>query len=62
MQDKLRNQVKIMKALYGDIYTYQDIADYLDIKINSFYNWLNGYYELGESKEAKLKELLICIF
>lgn len=38
MQEKLREQVKIIKALYGDIYRYKDIAEYLEININSFYN------------------------
>lgn len=58
MQKKLRDQVKIVKALYGDIFTYKDLADYLNININSFYNWLNGYYNLGKEKEEKLQVLI----
>lgn len=58
MQKKLRDQVKIVKALYGDIFTYKDFADYLNININSFYNWLNGYYNLGKEKEEKLQVLI----
>lgn len=55
MQDNLRMQIKIIKAIYGDLYTYKDIANYLEININSFYNWLSASYNLGESKENKLK-------
>ena len=58
MQEILRNNVKIVKALYGDIYSYKDIADFLGITINSFYNWLGGYYCLGTTKEKKLKEFV----
>lgn len=58
MQENLRDQVKIVKALYNDIYTYKDLADYLNININSFYNWLNGYYNLGKEKEEKLQVLI----
>lgn len=58
MQEKLREQVKIVKAMYGDIYRYIDIADFLEMNINSFYNWLSGYYELGRKKEKQLQDLL----
>lgn len=58
MQEKLREQVKILKATNGDIYKYKDIAEMLDMNINSFYNWLNGYYNLGTDKERKLQDFL----
>lgn len=58
MQKKLRDQVKIVKALYGDIFPYKELADYLNININSFYNWINGYYNLGKEKEEKLQTLI----
>lgn len=38
MQEILRKQVKVVKALYGEDFTYKDIAKMLDININSFYN------------------------
>ena len=57
-QDRLRKQVRLVKAEYDDIY-YKDFAEYLDINIHSFYNWLNGYYELSANKETKLKEVII---
>lgn len=40
MQDNLRKEVKLLKALQSISYT--EIADYLEIKKNSFYNWLKG--------------------
>lgn len=57
-QNTLRKQVRLVKAEYDDIY-YKDFAEYLDINIHSFYNWLNGYYELSANKETKLKEVII---
>lgn len=58
MQENLREQIKIIKALYGDIYTYKDIAKMLNININSFYNWLNGKYNLGSNKVKLLNEFI----
>lgn len=58
MQEKLREQIKIIKAMYGDEYKYIDFAEYLEMNINSFYNWLNGYYNLGAEREQKLKDIV----
>lgn len=58
MQEKLREQVKIMKAINGDIITYKEVAEYLEISINGFYNWLNGAYNLSYNKQKKLEELV----
>lgn len=55
MQEILRERVKIVKALYGDIYRYIDIAEMLEMNINSFYNWLNGAYDLGSEKQKQLE-------
>lgn len=56
MQNELRKKVKVLKALQN--ITYQEIADYLEIHKNSFYNWLNGYYNLSIQKEQRLIEIL----
>ena len=58
MQEILRKQVKVIKALYGEDFTYKDIAEMLEININSFYNWLNNYYELGREKEKQLQQFV----
>lgn len=56
MQDKLRNEVKILKALQN--ITYTEIAEHLEINRNSFYNWLKGYYNLSFEKEKRLQEII----
>ena len=56
MQDNLRKQVKMLKAFQN--ITYTEIAEHLEINRNSFYNWLNGYYNLSTEKEQRLIEIL----
>lgn len=57
-QDILREKTKIAKATNDDIF-YKDFAEYLDMNINSFYNWLNGAYDLSETKARKLEDIVI---
>lgn len=52
----LRKQVKELKV-YQDI-NYKEIAEYLEIQRNSFYNWLKGYYNLSDDKQQQLKEII----
>ena len=56
MQENLRKQVKIIKALQN--ITYTEIAEDLEISRSAFYNWLNGQYSLSQEKETRLKEIL----
>ena len=56
MQDILRKQTKMLKALQN--ITYTEIAEHLEINRNSFYNWLNGYYNLSADKEKRLIEII----
>ena len=49
MNDELRRKVKELKV-YQDI-TYKELAEYLEIQRNSFYNWLKGYYNFSEEKQ-----------
>ncbi len=56
MQDNLRKEVKVLKALQN--ITYKELAEDLEIHRNSFYNWLKGYYELSTEKAERLKEIL----
>ena len=46
------------KALNDDIFTYKDLAEMLDMSVNSFYNWLNGTYNLGYGKSKALENFL----
>lgn len=56
MQNKLREQVKLLKALQN--VSYMEIADYLEIHRNSFYNWLKGYYDFSAEKQERLIEII----
>lgn len=49
MNEELRRKCKELKA-FQDI-SYQEMATYLEIKRNSFYNWLKGYYNLSIEKQ-----------
>lgn len=49
MNEQLRQKCKELK-LFQDI-KYKEIAEYLEITPNSFYNWIRGYYNLSEDKQ-----------
>ncbi len=52
----LRKRVKLLRALQ-DI-KYKEIAEYLEINKNSFYNWLKGQYDLSNEKQIRLAEII----
>ena len=56
-QQFLRKQVKVAKALNDD-WSFKEMSQVIDISVNSFYNWLNGAYELSESKKKQLQNLV----
>ena len=57
MNDYLRKQVRILKALQN--ISFKEIAvEYLEIKPNSFYNWLRGQYDLSPETAKRLKEVI----
>ena len=56
MNDILRKECKLLKAIQG--VSYKEIAEYLEIKQDSFYCWLKGYYNLGDKKISQLKEII----
>lgn len=57
-QNELRKQTRIAKACNEDI-TFKDLAGAIDIDINSFYNWLNGAYDLSRQKALYLEDIVI---
>lgn len=59
MNDELRKQCKELKVFQGVAYT--EIAGFLEVKRNSFYNWLKGYYDFSEERQARLKEVIACL-
>jgi len=56
LNDELRRKVKELKV-YQDI-TYKELAEYLEIQRNSFYNWLKGYYNFSEEKQQQLTDII----
>lgn len=55
MQEKLRKEAKFLKAIYDA--EYKLMSEYIGMSnVNSFYNWLHGYYNLSEEKQELLKE------
>lgn len=59
-QELLRKRVKMIKAM-EDI-SYKIIAeDLLDMKYNSFINWLHGYSNLGYTRSQKLRDYIDCL-
>ena len=56
MNNELRKQVKLLKALQG--ITYKELAEYLEIKVNSLYSWLRGNYDFSEKRLAMLQNVI----
>ena len=56
MNEHLRKECKLLKAIKGVI--YKEIAEYLEITQDSFYCWVKGYYDLGNSKQKRLKAII----
>ena len=56
MNNELRQQVKLLKALQG--ITYKELAEYLEIKVNSLYSWLRGNYDFSEKRLSMLQNVI----
>ena len=56
MNEKLRKDVKMLKAIQG--ITYKEIAEHLEINTKSFYNYLNNQYDLSIEKQKRLREII----
>ena len=56
MNEYLRKECKLLKALQGISYT--EIAGYLELSASSFYNLLCNAYDFGEEKQQKLQEII----
>ena len=57
-QEELRQMARIVKAT-EDVSFKEMAEDLLNINCHSFYNWLNGEYNLSRSKSLELYEFLI---
>lgn len=56
MNDILRKEVKLLKALQ-DV-SYKELAEYLEIRTDSFYCWLKGYFDLSYNKQRRLRDII----
>ena len=56
MNNELRKQVKLLKALQG--ISYKEIANYLEIKVDSLYSWLRGNYDFSEKRLSMLQNVI----
>lgn len=54
--EQLRKECKMLKALQGISYT--ELAEYLEIKQQSMYNFLKGEYDLSIEKQQKLFDII----
>lgn len=60
MNEILRKEVKLLKALQG--ISYKELAEeYLGIRQDSFYSWLKGYYNLGKEKQRQLYDVVVTL-
>ena len=56
MNENLRKEVKLLKALQG--ITYKELAEYLEIKVDSLYSWLRGNYDFSEKRLSMLQNVI----
>lgn len=56
MNQHLRKECKLLKALQN--VSYKELAENLEIKTDSFYCWLQGYYDFGDKKQQRLQEII----
>ena len=56
MDEYLRKQVKYLKVFQN--IRYKEIAEYLEMNIGSFYNWLRGNYNFSEDKITALNTII----
>ena len=54
--DILRQKVKELK-LFQNV-PYKEIAELLDIKTNSLYNWLKCQYSFSETRKKQLEDII----
>lgn len=55
-QDKLRDKAKELKWKKG--INYKELAEMLDMKYNSFVNFIHGYKDLGYERAVKLQGII----
>jgi len=54
--EELRKECKLLKVF--DNVKYKEIAEFLEIKQDSFYLWLKGYYRFSDDRKRRLEEII----
>lgn len=57
MDEILRKQVRHFLADHEDI-TKKELAEYLEIRPDSFYNWLDRQYNFSSKTKERLQDIL----
>ena len=57
MDEALRKQIRLLKALNG--LSYKEIAQRLEMNIKSFYCWMYGKYNLATDKANIVQQKLL---
>jgi ribosome-binding protein aMBF1 (putative translation factor) len=58
-QDELRKQCRIAKAVSNNELSFKELAQAININDYSFYNWINGSYELSDKKARYLQDIVV---
>ena len=56
MNEILRKECKMLKVMQG--VSYKELAELLEVRQDSFYSWLKGYYDYSDRRQLRLKEIL----
>lgn len=56
MNEILRKECKMLKVMQG--VSYKELAELLEVRQDSFYSWLKGYYDYSDRRQERLKEIL----
>lgn len=56
MNDYLRNECKMLKVLQG--VSYKELAELIEVRQDTFYSWLKGYFNYSPSRQNRLKEVI----
>ena len=56
-QDNLIRRIKIARMQDQD-FSYEDLAQMIDLKLSSFYNFMNKQYKIKQSKAKMLSDWL----
>lgn len=57
-QDELRKKIKMLPIITDNDFTLRDVAGFINIDINSLYNYINKQYNLKQANYNKLNDFI----